>query len=60
MAGAAGATTLWVWARESDQDENSYVVPFRIFGVVALIEFVGPTMTVRVNGVADAAPFSGS
>ncbi len=56
IVGIAGATMLCVCAPPSDHDENSYVVPARICGDIALIEFEEPTMTVRVNGVvADSA-----
>jgi hypothetical protein len=56
VVAACGATMLWVCAPPSDHDWNVYVVPPRVCGVVAEIEFADPTITVRVNGaVADEA-----
>ena len=48
------ATTLCVWAPASDHDAHVYVVPPIVCGDGALIEFVEPTMTVRVNGAVPA------
>ena len=56
VVGLAGATMLWVCGPASDQDENRYVVPPKVWGEGALIEFVEPTITVRVNGAVAVLP----
>ena len=56
VVGLAGATMLWVCGPASDQDENRYVVPPKVWGEGALIELVEPTITVRVKGVVAVLP----
>jgi hypothetical protein len=47
---------LWVCAPPSDQEENVYVfLPF-ICGVIALIVFVEPTITVRLKEAVALLP----
>jgi hypothetical protein len=56
----AFAVMLWLCAPPSDQEEKTYCVPFKVCGVVALIVFVEPMMTVWTKGVIRLIPFTTS
>ena len=56
----AFAVTLWLCAPPSDQEEKTYCVPFKLCGVGALMVFVEPVMTVRVNGADPLVPLTTS
>src|SRR5215210_1630041 len=43
----------WLCVPPSDQEANSYVVPPSVCGVVALMELLEPTTTVRLKGAVE-------
>ena len=54
------AVMLWLCGPPSDQEEKTYCVPLRVWGVGALIVFVEPRMTVRVKGAVALVPLTTS
>ena len=56
VAAPAGAVTSWFCAPPSDHPVHPYVIPPTVCGESAESEFVEPTMTRLMNGVASFAP----
>src|SRR2546425_12973191 len=51
VCAVSGAMMSWLWPPPSDHDEKPYRVPFCVCAG-AVTEFVEPTITCRVKGVA--------